>query len=1163
MSKLMRKRTISLSFIIVLSLALVASSFTAPKISFGDTTVGSEAVTLDNTGEGEDAISLTQERSFIAKVKVDMTREQLEKAIEDKTIRWNLSRKKGMQDPGEFPYQYLGGPMDEWKTVATTVESGGQEEIDMFQNITNSVVTEGDALYLQMEFDSKTLFGYNGIDNRDRVLVRNTILDYTGRYDLTCYHGKSALGSTSVWVRPYDSFHTQSQVDEKLAELAARANAAGLYAKIEAIGYSVKGRPINALFLSAKSSDLSNHLAQTERAETNPTQVKKEVAAGTLDYKVPVVYSNIHSDEIIGADGCLDFVEAVVEAAEGSGKIPYNKITGLTSTGKATLQAEMSKDGKVWSELIKDKVTGVGFIQGEGKFEPSNPKHTSDAVTNMTDEQMKKYYNISKKDLDIDEILTDMFFIVVPSENVDGRQAMTRTNANYFDLNRDNSYQTQPETQAMTQLIAKWNPITLYEIHGYYDEFVVEPCTPAHEPNAEYDLYIDTSIEQGENFGAAAIANNESINSFQLTLRDYLSVDNSGKKKWGAWEDISPSYTPIYAFLHGCNAYTAEFPYGSHDAQQAVKYGLIGNADFVAENKDRMYLNQLEFFRRGLENIDADTISPYFVSQYDDIGAEADKFRKKYEENNNFFPEYYIIPISTSDQKNIQAAKEMAEYLLRNDVKLKQLTKDVTIHGKTYKKGSLVVDMHQAKRNMANSALYSNMVIDTWDALYSEPLTAFPQLRGFDAHVITKVGAIKAADTKKITKVPSIKTTTSGSGSYMVLSNNSVDAIQAVNRLLKNGKTVGMITSGTNKGDFLVKKTDFNMVKNDYILVGKAVSKMPAAKAVKKAAKVYIPGRTSSAFTTTKNGREYGIKRYQDRLNTALGWDIFAFEQQMGFQVVDNPENADVIVGSRPLGEKELDLIKKGKPYIGYTVNALKAAKDLGIDIDYQTGGSYDALTTVTYESDNLITAKYKQQKDNIMYGYGGNYITQAPKGAEILIKTTSDYPIEGFMAADYIEKYKGTIQAIDYKQGGCQITLFANTMTNKAHQLDDYRYLSNAIYSKMLASTFKDIETIDGIKKTKITAKSALTKNGIKVSWKKSAGYKVDYYEVFRSMKKSSGYGTKAYYKTKTNKTFSFIDSKKLKKGTRYYYKVRGVRIIDKTKYYTSWSNKANRTAK
>ena len=114
-----------------------------------------------------------------------------------------------------------------------------------------------------------------------------------------------------------------------------------------------------------------------------------------------------------------------------------------------------------------------------------------------------------------------------------------------------------------------------------------------------------------------------------------------------------------------------------------------------------------------------------------------------------------------------------------------------------------------------------------------------------------------------------------------------------------------------------------------------------------------------------------------------------------------------------------------------------------------------------------------------------------------------------------------------------------------------------------MLGSTFKNADIIKGVQKTKITAKSALAKKGIKVSWKKSGGYKVDYYEVFKSTKKSPGYGTKAYYKTKNGKTTSFTDTKKLKKGTRYYYKVRGVRIIEKTKYYTSWSNKANRTIK
>ena len=65
------------------------------------------------------------------------------------------------------------------------------------------------------------------------------------------------------------------------------------------------------------------------------------------------------------------------------------------------------------------------------------------------------------------------------------------------------------------------------------------------------------------------------------------------------------------------------------------------------------------FFRRGLENIDADTISPYFVSQYDDIGAEADKFRKVLMRRTTTSSCYHIIPISSSDQKNAQAAKDM------------------------------------------------------------------------------------------------------------------------------------------------------------------------------------------------------------------------------------------------------------------------------------------------------------------------------------------------------------------------------------------------------------------------------------------------------------------------------------------------------------------------
>ena len=55
-----------------------------------------------------------------------------------------------------------------------------------------------------------------------------------------------------------------------------------------------------------------------------------------------------------------------------------------------------------------------------------------------------------------------------------------------------------------------------------------------------------------------------------------------------------------------------------------------------------------------------------------------------------------------------------------------------------------------------------------------------------------------------------------------------------------------------------------------------------------------------------------------------------------------------------------------------------------------------------------------------------------------------------------------------------------------------------------------------------------------------------MDYYQVFRSKKRTTGYGTKAIYQTKSGKVNTYINTKSIKKGTRYYYKIRGVRSVD-----------------
>ena len=178
----------------------------------------------------------------------------------------------------------------------------------------------------------------------------------------------------------------------------------------------------------------------------------------------------------------------------------------------------------------------------------------------------------------------------------------------------------------------------------------------------------------------------------------------------------------------------------------------------------------------------------------------------------------------------------------------------------------------------------------------------------------------------------------------------------------------------------------------------------------------------------------------------------------MGFTLVDSPEEADIIVGNQGLSEADAKLIKEGKPYVGYTYGALDSVKELiGLDLDFYEGWGHDALTTVEYVDQNsMTTATYRAEGDDLVYFYGGSHITKLPEGAVELMKITDDDFIEGWMPPAVQDEYKGSTQAFDYAQDGMDMTIFANTLTNKTHQQDDYRFLTGALYSKLLGDDFK-----------------------------------------------------------------------------------------------------------
>lgn len=104
--------------------------------------------------------------------------------------------------------------------------------------------------------------------------------------------------------------------------------------------------------------------------------------------------------------------------------------------------------------------------------------------------------------------------------------------------------------------------------------------------------------------------------------------------------------------------------------------------------------------------------------------------------------------------------------------------------------------------------------------------------------------------------------------------------------------------------------------------------------------------------------------------------------------------------------------------------------------------------------------------------------------------------------------------------------------------------------------------EILAALADQKLAARSKLVtmKNGkkaVRITWYNRNGEMMDFdgVQIFRSIKRNSGYGKKPIFVTKSGKSSYYNTA--IKKGTKYYYRVRGFVVIDGQKHYTDYSLK------
>jgi hypothetical protein len=616
---------------------------------------------------------------------------------------------------------------------------------------------------------------------------------------------------------------------------------------------------------------------------------------------------------------------------------------------------------------------------------------------------------------EVTEILENVILLVNVVQNPDGRVLGTRANANGIDINRDFITQSQPETRATVNIFTEWNPMVVLDLHGFVNPMLIEPCTPPHNPNYEYDLYIKWAFQEAEAMEAELF--DHTGFPAQIPFRDFSL----------GWDDWPPTYTPMYGMYHGGYGHTLETSYRDERGVDAHYWAVWGALKFAAQNRQAMIHDQIEIFRRGFLDLPQMLIPDEILDQ------------TQWEQYNELtiqeFPAAYVIPADEPFQLSSHQAARLVDFLLFNDVQVDQASQDFVLNGKNYPAGSYVVWMNQPKRGLANTILDSGPDLSSIEGLYfysppsvwSNPLLWGVYRDVMEEKIEIKTNPINNAD-------PPHGSAEGGKAKGYAFEPSSLQAFQAANDLLARGDALFR----TPDGRFVIRDNPSlaNELANQYALEVFALKTWPEGLVQLHQPRIalYADSGTQQALRTLGFG--YTDVSYND-LNSGLlsDFDIFINQSARWSRLSSNGRDSFSA------------FLAGGGDYLGLTDRGTTFASDADIlNADYSVGDG-NAIVKLDYSPDDSLAAGFWQQDYAFIY----YPVWFSNLGADVQVTASyagGEFLVSGFWPGWMESGAAGQPAIVHEKSGDSEVSLFGIDTTFRGHPENAFRLLGNAIFS-------------------------------------------------------------------------------------------------------------------